>query len=82
MKNSMRHFGIDDRQVENPYVCVGGDKVALVIEVYLGAAIKILKGEPRLIVRLNIFLGRCPAFCERKLEIKTLLRKFLQQFMK
>ena len=65
-----------------PYVCVGGDEVALVIEVYLGAAITILKGEPRLIVRLNIFLGRCPAFCERKLEIKTLLRKFLQQFMK
>ena len=65
-----------------PYVCVGGDEVALVIEVYLGAAITILKGEPRLIERLNTLLGRCPAFCERKLEIKTLLRKFLQQFMK
>ena len=64
-----------------PYVCVGGGEVALVIEVYLGAAVTILKGEPRLIERLNT-LGRCPAFCERKLEIKTLLRKFLQQFMK
>jgi len=51
-----------------PYVCVGGDEVALVIEVYLGAAITIQKGEPRLIVR--------------KLEIQTLLMKFLQQFMK
>lgn len=65
-----------------PYVCVGGDEVALVIEVYLGAAIKIQKGESRLIERLNTFLGRCPAFCVRKLEIQTLLRKFLQQFMK
>ena len=65
-----------------PYVCVGGGEVVLVIEVYLGAAIKIQKGEPRLIERLNTFLGRCPAFCERKLEIQTLLRKFLQQFMK
>ena len=65
-----------------PYVCVGRGEVVLVIEVYLGAAITILKGEPRLIERLNTFLGRCPAFCERKLEIQTLLRKFLQQFMK
>ena len=65
-----------------PYVCVGRDEVVLVMEVYLGAAIKIQKGEPRLIVRLNTFLGHCPTFCERKLEIQTLLRKFLQQFMK
>ena len=65
-----------------PYVCVGRGEVVLVIEVYLGAAITILKGEPRLIERLNTFLGRFPAFCERKLEIQTLLRKFLQQFMK
>ena len=65
-----------------PYVCVGRGEVVLVIEVYLGAAIKIQKGEPRLIVRLNTFLGRCPAFCEMKLEIQALLRKFLQQFMK
>ena len=79
----MRHFGIDDRQVENlAYVCVARDEVVLVIEVYLGAAIKIQKGEPRLIVRLNTFLGCSPAFYKRKLEIKTLLRKFLQQFMK
>ena len=30
-----------------PYVCVGRREVVLVIEVYLGAAIKIQKGEPR-----------------------------------
>ena len=65
-----------------PYVCVGRSEVVLVIEAYLGAPIKIQKGEPRLIIRLNTCLGRCPAFCERKLEIQTLLRKFLQQFMK
>ena len=39
-----------------PYVCVGGGEVVLIIEVYLGAAIKIQKGEPRLIERLNTFL--------------------------
>ena len=56
-----------------PYVFVGRGEVVLVIEVYLGAAVKIQKGEPRLIVRLNIPLGRCPAFSERK---------FLQHLMK
>ena len=64
-----------------PYVCVGRGEVVLVIEVCVGA-IKIQKGEPMLIVRLNIFLGRCPAFCKKKLEIQTLLSKFPQQFMK
>ena len=56
-----------------PYVCVGRGEVVLVIEVYLKAAIKIQKGEPRLVVRLNIPSGRFPAFFERK---------FLQQLMK
>lgn len=41
-----------------PYVCVGRSQNVLVTEVCLGEAIKIQKGETKLIVGFNTLCGR------------------------